>query len=147
MSSQDGELCGAAERGDVAEIERQIAAGADPSALVDDITPLQKAAMSGHVAAIAALVKAHARVDGVDTHGNTALMYAALWGHTAAADALLAAGADVHRATDEGNTALHRASSFGQLDAVRLLLEAGARTDVRNEDGQLPIDVVRSLAR
>jgi ankyrin repeat protein len=138
------ELSYAAERCDVAEIERQIAAGADPNALVDDWTPLQNAAQNGHLAAIAALLKAGARVDGVNSYGNTPLMWAAFNGHTAAIDALVAAGADVHRVRDNGDTALHVASSTGWLDAARVLLKAGAKADVCNNDGKRPIDVVRA---
>jgi ankyrin repeat protein len=154
MSSANEELCNAAVLGDVAEIERQIAAGADPNALVKDMfgfgdsTPLQRAALKGHVAAIAALVKAGARVDCASSNGYTPLILAAAEGHTAAVDALVAAGADVHRSRNDGDTALHRASARGRLEVARVLLQAGARTDVRNNDGKRPIDVVREpLAR
>jgi hypothetical protein len=148
MATAIEKLCRAAESGNVAEIERQIAAGADPNVNegTGKWTPLQEAASSGHVAAIAALLKAGARVDGADSTGNTPLMLAAWKGHTAAIDALVAAGADSHRANKHGNTALQWASSFGELDAARVLLEAGARTDVCNRHGDRPIDVVRCAA-
>jgi ankyrin repeat protein len=146
MASANAELRDAARSGDVTEIERQIAAGANPNALVGDWTPLQKAAFGGHIAAIAALLKSGARVDGRDSGGFTPVMWAAHNGHTAAVDALVAAGADVHRANSSGNTALHYASERGHLDAARVLLEAGARTDVRNSDGKRPIDIVGALA-
>jgi uncharacterized protein len=144
----------AAGRGDVAEIERQIAAGADPNALVKDMfgfghsTPLQWAAQKGHVAAMAVLLKAGARVDGTNREGYTPLMLAAWSGQTAAIDVLVAVSADVHRADKDGNSALHLASMYGHLDAARVLLEAGAKADVRNKKGERPIDVVRApLAR
>jgi uncharacterized protein len=145
MSSADDELVGAAGRGDVAEIERLIAAGADPNVFEGTgyCTPLQWAACNGRVPAIAALLKAGARVDGVDSGGITPLMLAAEKGRKAAIDALVAAGADVHHINVNGNTVLHLASRNGHLDAARVLLEAGARTDVRNKDGKRPIDVVR----
>jgi ankyrin repeat protein len=145
MSSANEELCGAAYRGDVAEIERQIAAGADANAFegTGDWTPLQMAAANGHVAAITALVKAGARVDGADNLGHTSLMFAVVEGHSAAIDALLAAGADVNRAINIGSTTLHWASNKGHLDTACVLLEAGSRAEVRNREGQRPIDVVR----
>jgi uncharacterized protein len=148
MSSANEKLCDAAGRGDVAEIERQIAAGANPNAFegTDCMTPLQRAAYNGHIAAIATLLKAGARVDGASSTGSTALMYAAYNNQTAAIDALVAAGADVHRANKRGDTALHGASAYGRLDAARVLLEAGAKTDVRNIVGKRPIDVVRAPA-
>jgi ankyrin repeat protein len=148
MSSANDKLHDAAKEGDVAEIERQIAAGADPNVHkgTEDWTPLQRAGACGHVAAIAALLKAGAHMDGVDSVGQTPLMYAAINGHTAAVDALVAAGADVHRANIYGDTALHAASMDGRLDAARVLLEAGARADVRNKRGERPVDVVCALA-
>jgi ankyrin repeat protein len=142
MSSADEKLCRAAICGDVAEIERLIAAGADPNALMNGYAPLQEAAARGHVAVIAALVKAGARVDGANRHGSTPLMWAAGNGRTAAVGTLVAAGANVHRASEYGDTALHYASSNGSLDAARVLLEAGAKADVRNKRGKWPIDVV-----
>jgi ankyrin repeat protein len=146
MSSANEELCDAATSDDVAEIERQIAAGADPNAFEGTAngSPLQRAALKGHIAAIAALLKAGARVDGENAYGVTPLIVAAGYGHTAAIDALVAAGADVHRSRKDGDTALHWASRGGRLDAARVLLQAGARTDVRNNDGKRPIDMVRA---
>jgi uncharacterized protein len=152
MASANEQLGDAAGRGDVAEIERQIAAGADPSARIEEVfgdwTPLRRAAERGHVAAIAALLKAGARMNGADSYGQTPLMRAAFSYQTAAVHALVAAGADVHRAHANGDTALHGALRNGGVDAARVLLEAGARTDVRNKAGERPIDVVRPpLAR
>jgi len=141
----DEKLKDAAAGGDVGEMERLIAAGADPNAFegTDDWTPLQWAARNGHVAAIAALLKAGAHVDGPNSGGYTPLMLAAGNGHTAAIDALIAAGADVHHANGGGETALHRASQFGHLDAARVLLEAGAKAEVHNKLDKRPTDVVR----
>jgi len=141
----DGKLRDAAARGDVGEMERLIAAGANPNAFegTGSNTPLQLAAVSGHAAAIAALLKAGAHVEGAHSNGWTPLMYAADLGHTAAMGALIAAGADVQYARNDGDTALHSASMWGHLDAARVLLEAGAKADVRNKHGKRPIDVVR----
>jgi len=137
-------LWDAAERGDVGEMERLIAAGANPNAFQGStrMSPLLLAAQHGHVAAIAVLLKAGAHVDGTDIHGDTALMLAARHGRTAAVDALIALGADVHRTSAFGDTALHRATAWSRLDATRVLLEAGATVDVRNNAGKRPIDVV-----
>jgi ankyrin repeat protein len=146
MSRVDEKLVSAARAGDTARIERQIAAGADPNVFegMPCDTPLQEAANNGHVAAIAALLKAGARVDGADSFAYTPLMNAAFNGHTAAIDALLAAGADVNHANRHGNTALHLALMWGKVAAAHTLLEAGARADMRDDQGKRPIDVVRA---
>jgi ankyrin repeat protein len=136
-------LCRAAMGGDVAGITAALRAGADPNGLTVFKTPLQWAVSYGHIAAMAALLAAGARVDGTDMDGFTPLMDAAKHGQTAATATLLAAGADVHHSDVFGDTALHRALSCRCLDAARLLVEAGARTDVRNKEGKRPIDVVR----
>jgi uncharacterized protein len=143
VRSCDRELAHAAMRGDVAEIERLVAAGADPSALVDDWTPLHRAAQRRGIDAVAALLAAGARVDGANRNSHTPLMFAAVKDHTATVNALLAAGADVHHADRDGFTSLHGASIWGHADAARALLDAGARTDARRTDGKRPIDVVR----
>jgi len=144
----DVELCGAAERGDVGGIERLIAGGADLNASVDilfgDKTPLLCAAGHGRVAAIAALVKAGAHVDGVDSSVNSPLMIATMCGHMTAVDALIAAGADVHRTMHDGRTALHYASQYGYQRVLVALLAAGARTDLCTAEGKRPIDLVRN---
>jgi len=139
----DSQFRRAAAGGDVGEMERLIAAGADVNALVDGWTPLQKATENCQVAAIAALVKAGAHVDGADEDGWTSLMYAAWRGQVLVIDALIAGGADVHRVNNHGDTALHWASTHGYFDVARILLEAGAKADVRNNDGKRPIDEVR----
>jgi len=137
-------LCNAAERSDVGEVERLIAAGANPNAFegTDNEPPLQRAAVLGNMPVIAALLKAGAHVNGARSDGTTPVMRAAFNGFAAAIDALIAAGADAQRANNSGFTALHWASRYGYLDAVRVLLEAGAKTDVRDGVGKRPIDRV-----
>jgi ankyrin repeat protein len=148
-SAESEQLCSAAERGDVADIERLVAAGADPDADAGRGRgrPLRAAASNGHGAAIAALLAAGALVNAVNSGGRAALMYAAFNGYTAVTAALLAAGADVHLTDESGDTALHDACARGSVDSVRMLLEAGARMDGGNQHGKLPADVVRACAR
>jgi uncharacterized protein len=139
-------LCDAAEEGDVAGISAAVLAGADTNAFdrTNGMTPLHRAAINGHVAAIAALLAAGARADGTSSIGNTPLMLGVLHGSTAALDALLAAGANTNHVNNGGYTALHWASMHGHPDATCVLLDAGARTDMRNKHGQQPVNVVRA---
>jgi uncharacterized protein len=147
-SDADLRLVDAAERGDVPEIERLVAAGADPNALegiaVAIMTPLQQAALYNHTAAVGALLAAGAHVNGTDSDGNTPLFYAAAAKDSSSTiDVLLAAGAALSHASAYGSTALHWAVRWDSLHAVRALLDAGARMYVRNNKGQPPIDMVR----
>jgi ankyrin repeat protein len=137
----------AARRGDLAEMERLIAAGADPNAFRGEgrITPLRYAAMLGHAAAISLLLTCGADVSGASC-GSTPLMDAACNGRVAAIDVLLnAGGADVNCRDDDADTALHWASCNGRVAAAHALLCAGAFVNARNRDGDRPVDVVSEL--
>jgi hypothetical protein len=65
-------------------------------------------------------------VNGIDDHGNTALIQAARFGHDEVVTALLIAKADVNIKNDEGNTALMLAAEGGHDETVRALTKAGA---------------------
>jgi hypothetical protein len=65
-------------------------------------------------------------VNGIDDHGNTALIQAARFGHDEVVTALLIAKADVKIKNDEGNTALMLAAEGGHDETVRALTKAGA---------------------
>jgi ankyrin repeat protein len=88
-----------------------ITAGANVSAPSETIygAPLGYAANRGDVAALKALLKAGAKVNGTSLGGRTALMHAAESGNPEAVKALLLAGADVHARDDDGQDALKHA--------------------------------------
>jgi ankyrin repeat protein len=65
-------------------------------------------------------------VNGIDDHGNTALIQAARFGHDEVVTALLIAKADVKTKNDEGKTALMLAAEGGHDETVRALTQAGA---------------------
>jgi ankyrin repeat protein len=139
------ELHDAVTYGDVEGMERLVAAGADPSALVRDWTPLHRSASNGDVRVVAVLLRMGACVNVANSTGGTPLMMAAFPDFPLAMEALLAAGAHVDHTTMSGNTALHWASRMGRVGAVQVLLAAGARVDARDKAGNLPIDVVSAL--
>jgi len=145
----DRQLCYAAERGDARHVTGLIAIGADPDAFAGkgNYTPLQHAATRGHLAVLAALLKAGAHVDGTSYRRTTALMGASLLGLTAIVQALIAAGAKVNRVDEDADTALHMACFYGKHDVARVLLAAGADTNARNLLHKRPIDVVRKMLR
>jgi len=91
-------MCAAGAHGDVASLERMIAAGADVGATdYDERTALHLAAAEGHLDAVAALLRHGARPDATDRWGHTPLDDAARGGHTAVVEAL-GRGAGVPRA-------------------------------------------------
>jgi len=143
----DDELCDAAEKGDVAEIERLVAAGANPNAVrhdfEDEYYPIERAAVNGHIAAIAALLKAGAHVDRENSYMTTALMLAAWYARTDSVVALIDAGADVNHVNNNGETALHYSTINGHVGATRVLLEAGAEIEVSDTWGGRPSNRVR----
>ncbi len=131
--SESAQLHRAARTGDVAAIERLVAAGADVNAKSSKgRTPVHWAAASGQVSAIRALAKAGAAIDAGDEERYTALALAARQGHVAAVDALVNLGANVNAMSRQGATPLHEAAVWGQAEAVRALLRAGA--DIRAKD-------------
>jgi ankyrin repeat protein len=55
---------------------------------------------------------------------------------------LIAHGADPNSRTVNGSTALHQASKFGRIEIVRLLIEHGANVEVKNDEGETPLDIL-----
>jgi ankyrin repeat protein len=138
------QLVAASGKGDVAEVRRLAAAGADVNVGEGTAawTPLASAADAGHMEVVHELAALGARVDGVDSEKNTPLMRATRRGHARVVDTLVALGSRVDGASNLGNTALHFASKMCHVDAVRSLVGARARLDVRNSDGKTASDVV-----
>jgi ankyrin repeat protein len=126
-------------------------------------TPFMRAAKSGNVAAMNALLEFGADPLLVQRNHTDALMiaaglgwrdgfpihppYAAIRDHGTDREAIeaiqicLAAGADINRANDDGDTALHGAAEArGSTAIVRFLVQSGAKMDTRNKLGQTPLD-------
>ncbi|HTQ36052.1 MAG TPA: ankyrin repeat domain-containing protein [Steroidobacteraceae bacterium] len=121
--------------GNVAEVKRLIAAGADVNARNDyGSTPLSEAAVAGNVEVIRRLLQAGARVDATNADGQTPLMILARTSNVAAAQALLQRGAKVdQRESWRGQTALMWAAAEAQPAMVRALLKAGADANARSQ--------------
>jgi ankyrin repeat protein len=129
MEAQDaaGEVCTAAERGDVEAVRRLL--HQDSGLLEARIsegnllrTPLMLAALEGHMEVVTFLVEEGADVNARDADGETPLYMAAGWGHEEVVAFLLSRGADARTSNRHGSTPLHEASCEGHLRIVRLLL-------------------------
>jgi ankyrin repeat protein len=119
----------AARSGSTGAVRALVAAGADINsvAMTDGDTPLTIAAIHGHSALVADLIKAGANVNIQNLNKRTALMHAAASGDVASVRALIQAGADVNAVENNGGTALAWAKGRGHQEIVDMLVKAGAR--------------------
>jgi ankyrin repeat protein len=88
---------------------------------------LLRAARAGNADTVRTLLASpNVDVNGIDDHGNTALIEAARFGHDEVVTALLIAKADTKVKNAEGKTALMLAAEGGHDETVRVLTQAGA---------------------
>uniref|UniRef100_A0AAQ4PN75 Ankyrin repeat domain 49 n=1 Tax=Gasterosteus aculeatus aculeatus TaxID=481459 RepID=A0AAQ4PN75_GASAC len=103
----------AAQNSRLATVHRLVTA--DPSLVhccdEDGYTPLHRAAYSGHVDVVSALIAAGSRVDPRTADGWTPLHSACRWSRVAVASFLLQHGAELNAQTNGGLTPLHLAAS------------------------------------
>jgi ankyrin repeat protein len=130
----------AADSDDAVQVEKLLAAGANPN--VKDrygFTPLYFAATNGSAAIVQKLLKAGADANFADSGGETALMSAVRSGNIDAVKALLVAGASV-KAKDSVSqeTALMWAARSNNTAAIPLLVEFGAEVNAATRKGKTP---------
>ena len=152
---QKAELVQAAESGDLLQVRRLLAAGANPN-VPKSFSALQAASAAALPEIVREMLKYHADVRQRDSAGRTALNVLAL---SAVADPkespaevaqlLIDAGADVNTQDNiYGNTALHEVPTAA---TAKVLIAAGARINLQNQDGQTALmltldqDVARVL--
>jgi ankyrin repeat protein len=141
--SPEEQLILATRRNRPAEVDRLLAAGANPNS---DKLPgyegrpaLFHAATFGYVDVAGKLIQRGANVNyGADRGTLTPLMVAALNGPAAMVDLLLKSGAQVN-VQAAGATPLTEATRKGDPQVIRLLLEAGADPSVPMNDGTAPV--------
>lgn len=104
------------------------------------ITPLHKAASSGHTAIADVLVQHGADVNSNDDSGNTPLHAAASCGHIETVDLLLLHDADIDPQNNSGNTPLHNAAYAQHAHCAQRLLYHGASIKLRNDQLDAPLD-------
>lgn len=124
-------LHAAAHRGDIAEIERLLAAKADLNARDPyGRTPLHVATHAGKVDAIRALAKAGANLGLLEKDRYDAVTIASVANNEEALRALLTAGASAKLTTSRyDGTALIAAAHLGHAGVVKQLIAAGAPLD------------------
>jgi ankyrin repeat protein len=133
------ELCDAAADGELGNVERLLAHGAEVNAKNSSgMTPLHLAAGNGHKD-VAELLLAHgAEVNAKNSSGMTPLHLAAGNGHKDVAELLLAHGAEVNAKDNFGNTPLHCAT-IPETGVMQLLLAHGADVNAKEIYGFTPL--------
>lgn len=109
-------------------------------------TPLIWAAMAGCSECCRLLLGAGADVNAYPsaTDKRTAFHHAIWNWHKEVCEMLLEAGADLHALDADNETPLHWAAKHGPVEALEFLLKKGARTNLKDNQGNLPIDVADS---
>lgn len=142
----DAQLNTAARRGDVAAIDKAIAAGANP----DEARALAAAVAGNHREAVDDLLDHHAdpnawargNTDALTGPKDSPVFEAAQLGNNAILLDLVRHGADLNaesRIGYLGDTPLAYAARYGEVGAVRLLIEAGADVNHRSDNGTTPL--------
>jgi ankyrin repeat protein len=131
---------------------------AGDSSLAEGATPFLRAAKSGDIEMMRALVAGGADAKLTMPNGSNAMMYAAGLGWRNGSPAapsydqgsddeavealryLLSLGFDIHGANDTGDTALHAAiSGRGSEAIIKFLVSQGANPETKNKRGQTPL--------
>jgi ankyrin repeat protein len=143
-------LLWAAWRGETQKVKVLLELGADPNKKdLEEFSPLAKAAQSGHLDCVRALVKGGATVT-TTTYWGLAPIHLACQNvlkGLRVVEYLLAHGATATATTPGGGTPLHFACNRGATSIVSLLLKHGVDIDVRNVSGDSPVMVAAQGGR
>ncbi|AKT34475.1 Ankyrin repeat [Pyrobaculum sp. WP30] len=143
-----GCLVDAVRRGDVQEVARLLAAGADPNVRdPDGETPLHIAAEQCRADLAELLLKHGADPSARDNQGKTPLHIAVGGRCGAVVELLLKHGADPNARNKEGRTPLHSAAISGNVKLAEILLSRGADPNARAADGATPLHLATGRLR
>lgn len=111
----------------------------------DGQTPLMLAMRLRKGKAARYLISRGALIDPIDNYGQNAFMYACAFGARSKVIRKLLDinSAQIKMQDKKGNTALHLAVAGHRVKAVKLLLLHGASIDIKNADGETPLDIAK----
>jgi ankyrin repeat protein len=130
----------AAARGDTAEVESLLAAGADIDArTTDGPTALYLAVQMGYSEAAELLIANGADIEAETLYGNTPLLGALDFLQADMATLLLAQGADPNAVNSMGDTGLHYTTDDRLRDVSEQLIAGGLDVNARNDANETPL--------
>jgi len=132
-------------KGDLDQVSKAIAAGADVNAKDrEDFTVLHLALIQGNEELAALLIANGADTKAKMTNGIMPLHFAAMKGCRLMAEFLIDDGSDVNAQDQTQGTPLHYAVYFsGDVEIVKLLIAKGADINAKNPRGQTAFEVAR----
>ena len=104
---------------------------------------LHRAAQTGDIDVLKAVLEAGVDIDARDGRSWTALMHAVNNGYILLVDSLLAARGDADIRAPDGATALFMAALYGHAEIFARLVEAGADASIPGPQGRTPLDVAQ----
>ena len=138
----DRQLFNAAAKGNLGEVQKLLAQGANKDGVDDEgCTPLYIAAANGHLEVVQYLLKHEANKDKASNNGCSPLFMAAQEGHLAVVQYLREQGADKDKVMDLGASPLYVAAQNDHVTVVRYLLEQGADKDKASKECASPLFV------
>lgn len=143
--AQDNALFSAAQKGDVDEVKRLLAAGVKINAesRAGEQALHYAAHYGNNVELVKVLLAAGAKVDTINKDGYQPIHLAAQSGNAELVQVLLVAGAKVDAKTaSSGSQPIHFAAQSGNAELVKILLAAGAKADAKNNSGDTPFHYV-----
>ena len=137
------ELYDAAKEGNLERVKLLVEQGMDKNQVggLFRQTCLSIASQNNHLPLVQYLVEQGANMEKVDKHGWTPLMSSTCDDCFDVVRYLLEQGANRDKADINGWTPLHYAAYRGHLKTAKLLMVYGADLNVRNNEGELPIEM------
>ncbi len=125
FAAPDADLLKAVENGDLSEVKKALAAGANVDVRnPKGFTPLGLAAFKGNILIVKALIAAKADLNiQMGKVQNSALMVAALEGHSEVVRVIVEAKANIHLKNRSGDNALWHASMSGKRTEAEKIIE------------------------
>lgn len=137
----DTQLKEAVGRGNLAQVQRALADGADVNAhITDGTTALHRAARYGHKDIVELLLAHGADIAGKASNGFTPLHAAIYSGDKDIVQFLIDHGADVNAQTIDGAIPLHIAAYRGYEDILKLLVAHGAYVTNKTKSGSTALN-------